>query len=574
MREVVRFFTFLITIVILILSVTACDDGGEVHYLYELDENGDAVITEARYPWMHLSPFGKATIPEYIDGYKVVAIADEAFAYSYIYEVTVPGTVRYIGARAFKGSVLDKIYIPSSVEYIGDGAFCGCGFSDPWMAITLDTANPYYKFENRNLYTADMSTLVYFGDLDKSSFEVPEGVTRIGGYAFADADNLISITLPEGLLEIGECAFWNTGLAQITIPSTVVKIENRAINGMVAEIALPRDLEQIGERVLTAGKVVTLDPENKNFKIENDALLSMDGSVFYQYIGNGESSYSIPSGVEKISAYAFGRKSNDMIVPGTKIDEIIIPESVREIGDNAFYYCMWLDSVTIPEGVVKLGKTCFYSCISLETVYIPSTLDFSLTDGGIQAVFCGVDNAPERIEISPGHAEYKSVDGVVYSQDGKRLILCPGGREDSNYKIENGTEVIAERAFYDCKKIKGVDIPESVLIIEKEAFYNAVGLDDIVIPDSVVEIQEYAFYSCSLKSAYIGSAVEVIGESAFGNFFDNKWTMKVEFANPAGWRCVKDGKGREMNETILSVGYLAGKRINYKYSGYRWEKIA
>lgn len=75
---------------------------------------------------------------------------------------------------------------------------------------------------------------------------------------------------------------------------------------------------------------------------------------------------------------------------------------------------------------------------------------------------------------------------------------------------------IGSKAFYNCKSLKGIEIPDSVISIGDNAFGSCTLLTNIVIPDSVVTIGSNAFYSCTaLVSVYIGNSVESIGYEAF-----------------------------------------------------------
>ena len=82
--------------------------------------------------------------------------------------------------------------------------------------------------------------------------------------------------------------------------------------------------------------------------------------------------------------------------------------------------------------------------------------------------------------------------------------------------IPNGTKVIENLEFSDCKTLKKVVIPDSVIGIGYQAFYNCSSLTEIIIPDSVMWIGSYAFYGCSsLKEIIIPDSVTSIGDGAF-----------------------------------------------------------
>lgn len=84
--------------------------------------------------------------------------------------------------------------------------------------------------------------------------------------------------------------------------------------------------------------------------------------------------------------------------------------------------------------------------------------------------------------------------GDKYSQDGKRLIKAPC--HNPHYDIEEGTEIICEKAFYRRDNLTSINIPTSVTAIGGEAFYLCVSLTSINIPTSVTAIGDKAFSQC------------------------------------------------------------------------------
>ena len=78
--------------------------------------------------------------------------------------------------------------------------------------------------------------------------------------------------------------------------------------------------------------------------------------------------------------------------------------------------------------------------------------------------------------------------GVTYSKDGKRLLKAPRRNLSGHYMIKEGTKVICNGAFYQCRSINSINIPDSVTSIGKSVFSSCVSLTNINIPDSVVKM--------------------------------------------------------------------------------------
>ena len=188
--------------------------------------------------------------------------------------------------------------------------------------------------------------------------------------------------------------------------------------------------------------------------------------------------------------------------------DIVIPSEynglpVTSIGDLAFYYCSSLTSVVIPDSVTSIGDLAFYYCSSLTSVVIPD----SVTSIGDYA-FSDCDSL-SSIEVGDDNKYYKSIDGSLYSKDGKTLIQYSIGNQDTSFVIPDSVTSIGDYAFSDCDSLSSVVIPDSVTSIGDYAFYRCTGLSSVVIGDSVTSIGYGAFYNCdSLKHVYYTGSKE------------------------------------------------------------------
>ena len=109
--------------------------------------------------------------------------------------------------------------------------------------------------------------------------------------------------------------------------------------------------------------------------------------------------------------------------------------------------------------------------------------------------------------------------GVKYSKDGRKLLKVPQ-KLKGTYAIKEGTKIICDRAFEDCKSLRSLVIPDGVAVIGNDAFSYCESLKSIIIPDSVTSIGESAFEGCSsLTSLVIPDSVTNIGDMAFYGCF-------------------------------------------------------
>ena len=116
--------------------------------------------------------------------------------------------------------------------------------------------------------------------------------------------------------------------------------------------------------------------------------------------------------------------------------------------------------------------------------------------------------------------------GVKYSKDWKRLLKAPESLS-GKYSIRKGVKVIGNVAFWGCKSLNNINIPNSVTTIGDSAFVGCESLSNINIPNSVPTIGEQAFLGCeSLVNINIPNSVTTIGDSAFA-FCDSLTSINI-----------------------------------------------
>lgn len=200
-----------------------------------------------------------------------------------------------------------------------------------------------------------------------------------------------------------------------------------------------------------------------------------------------------PSCVKKIGRQAFMFCS--------ELTDIPILDPVTEIDSEAFHHCEELDTVTIPEGVTSVADGMFSYCYSLHTVTLPDSVTAiearaftgtALTQIHIPANVAqiGTDAFSECFALSAITSDsesYPSIDNVLYEK-----------AANGDYALIRYPSQRADPAF---------KIPNGVARIETHAFAGCARLERIAIPSSVTKISEYAFSSCeSLKTVeYSGS---------------------------------------------------------------------
>jgi hypothetical protein len=204
-------------------------------------------------------------------------------------------------------------------------------------------------------------------------------------------------------------------------------------------------------------------------------------------------------------------KNGDTLVrcPKSKKGCVIIPDTVKTIGLNAFSGCRGLTEVTIPNSVTLVDFRAFDECRSLKSIAIPASVT-SIEEGAFLGCKC-----LENITVSAANVSYQSIDGLLYSKSGDTLICCPAGKKGV-LALSDFVLKIANAAFDGCCGLKSVNIPDFVTTIGVGAFYGCRSLKSIAIPASVTSIEEGAFLGCKCLENITVSAANANYQSIDG----------------------------------------------------------
>ena len=250
-------------------------------------------------------------------------------------------------------------------------------------------------------------------------------------------------------------------------------------------------------------------------------------------------SYRIPNGVSEIPERAFAN---------SKLSQIVVSADVTKIGKEAFADSMKLTTVIFEnawnEQPLTIGNRAFSGCTALAKIVLPARLEsINLTKYEVQGedvvlsdadyAFAGC-NALKSVTVASGSKHYKSVDGVLYSGDGKTLLYCPAFMEGS-FTVPAGTVTIAPGAFIGCSGLTEITFPNTVTLIGECAFYGLESkLNKITFGGNGfndVTIDKYAFLGCGAVQEVVfesGSRVTTIEDGAFADC-----TSLVNFDIPA-----------------------------------------
>ncbi|MCR5837442.1 MAG: leucine-rich repeat domain-containing protein [Lachnospiraceae bacterium] len=152
------------------------------------------------------------------------------------------------------------------------------------------------------------------------------------------------------------------------------------------------------------------------------------------------------SGTGKISDnYKFNRE----------IKYLTLEEGITEIGDSVFYNTS-IENASFPNSLTKIGYASFWGCENLKSISLPVSLSYI---GEVAFEKC---TSLTEINVDNDNSVFMSVDGILYSKDGKSLILYPASKEGESFEIPSNTETLGEYAFDFNNKLRKIIIPNSL----------------------------------------------------------------------------------------------------------------
>lgn len=373
-------------------------------------------------------------------------------------------------------------------EYLTSG-FCG------EVTETTDGTQISWELSDEGVLTITgegrMAPEAFNYDLRVKEVVIGDGITNISDFCFNYCSNLAKVTMGDDVEVIGSSAFFNCDkLKNIQFFDSLIKIESAAFT----------DCDGLEEVVF------------------NDGLLIIERNAFW-----------------------FCRN----------LKAIELPDSITTIESSAFSCCHDLETVRIGVDATSIAQDAFSSCSSLSAIYVDEeNLKYSSVSGIlydkaktkailVPAAVKGEILIPATVEaftyktifgcnrvtditIEEGSLKYKSIDGVVYSADGKTLIACPGGK-NGKVTIPYGVEVIGEQAFYSCKILDEVSFPNTLLHIENSAFGFCEDLETLVLPESLITIGRDSFSRChTLETVIFPDSLETIDDGAFSASYNLK----------------------------------------------------
>lgn len=479
------------------------------------------------------------TLPE-----SLIEIGNEAFSGCGLTDLVVPEGVQTIGSHAFYTNSLKNLTLPSTVTSIGGSAFgnnnnlqsiiCnavtpptldGNAFSSgitPSIKVPMASIAAYRKASGWKVFTnyyggemiADGITyrinekeaMVAVAEAALTEANIPSSVEfegnqypviKINSSVFSDNINLTAVTLPEGLVEIGEFAFSGCkNLESVTLSESLTTLGDYAFSSCksLKTIKIPSGVTTIPRSCFSGCsslKSVTI-PEG---------VTAIGGEAFYHCDLNA---LTLPESLETIEYYAFGGNRS--------LKSVNIPAKVKTIGGQAFYDC-GLTELVIPEGVQTIDGSAFYGN-SLQNLTLPSTIKsigssaFCCYSGYLQSIICNAATPPTLGDNAFSSGIMPSIKVPLASIAAYRKAY--GWKNYSNYY---GGEEIIDGVAYRIDD-KGAYVQAAIMTESEVSLAENVAFEGAQYP--LYKIADNAFAgNGSITLVTVPATVETIGSNAF-----------------------------------------------------------
>lgn len=473
-------------------------------------------------------------IPDVLgDGLPVTGIAPGLFQGNTTIREVVVGGIAVLEEYTFCDcTALESVTIGKGVLEIQDNAFVGC---NAITSIRFNAAACADGDYSSRVFPSNIKAHVIIGrdvkrvpaflfdraDILSVTFEEGGACESIGRRAFAYCEGLQSLEIPYG--RIGEEAFRDcTGLRSLTLGENVSYIENKVFSGCTqlsdiyynaAQLFFVNGVSEFGSYEQANHYIfenVGKDTNGVTLKI-GTAVTTLPGALFH-----GMNYGSMPG--PKLTTVVFEADGcceaigNHAFYGQELLTYIQLPEGVEEIGESAFAFS-GLTMMVLPNSVKLIGREAFLSCMSLETFVTGDGVEQIAHRAFVQCTALKSVSLGQSLESIGAEAFYccdKSLEDVFFAGD--LAAWC---------RVYLG-DMYANPVYYGGKLyLKGVELCGDIVIPDdvgslKYHFYGMDGITSVTIGEGVGRINERTFYDCDgITSVRIGADVTYIGNSAF-----------------------------------------------------------
>ena len=387
-------------------------------------------------------------------------------------------------------------------------------------------------------------------------FKFFTGVTTIGQYALSGCSKLTTIEFPSSLQTFDRYACYNSGFENIVIPDNVTSVGNSAFRNCTAlsTFKTGKNSVSFGKNVFrscTSLSSIIFDGTECHFNGEDafrdcgalTSIIITDVSAWCK-----SSFYSNPLSITK--SLFLQTSDNEISV----IKDLVIPDDITTINNNAFYMCESLESVVIPNSVTSIGSYSFGYCKNLTSVAIPNgvtsigtgafgnctglsfvAISESVTSIGNYAF----QNCSNLISVTVEMTEPVAIDSYVFPNRANTTLYVPVGckaaYETANYwkefkEIVEMPSQLNDGDVFTVKTLENIDMTFKVISVSDKtcqvgkgdgsaaistSYEGNLNIPSVVYGYRVISISYRSLRKTSITSVVIPNGIETIGTEAF-----------------------------------------------------------
>ena len=413
----------------------------------------------------------------------ITEIPFEAFWKAGLIEFRVPEGVTYIEQRSFEQMPnLQRVHLANSVQKVS-----------PWAFYILDALqDPIY---NDSMFV--LMPMNYQG-----TYTIPTGIQTICSSAFYGCTKITSLTIPEGVKRIEHYGLMFS------------------LNAVIKTLHLPASLEYVTPGAIFGGSLrkISVAEGNMHYTTWNNMLMSINMDTVICCPAAINAAYTLPESVVHVAASAFSVSAVDLTMTNVRsIGEYafeanslgkydsnrhyVIPQTVEEIGDEAFYRSYSMEQVTIPSSLKQMGEQVFADSPRLKKAVIKSTMigkgQFRICNN-LEIIEIG-DSLREigayafhkcpalwYIRMPKANAHFRAIDGVLYSADTTALALYPCKHDGEEFVLPEEVNTLRSSSLR-AVNLRKLVLPKGLSQIENELFGGYyLGNDDTPLLDTIV----------------------------------------------------------------------------------------
>lgn len=202
----------------------------------------------------------------------------------------------------------------------------------------------------------------------------------------------------------------------------------------------------------------------------------------------------------------------------SKLQEIIIPNTIKIIGEDAFFGCNGITEIDIPDSVESIEETAFAFCDNLKSIKIGKGL---VT---LKALHFYESNKMSSIIVDEQNPHLSSVNNVLYNKSKTELLYYPASLTNKKFNIPSTVTKINSYSFHNNKYVEEVLMSNSVIEINGYAFENCLNLKNITMSNNITDMGHRVFKDCvSLQNCTIPNSMTIVNSYTFQGCINLQW---------------------------------------------------